>query len=125
MSFEEFRDGFLDTLQWREYTGKTRLDRATLDAAVGTDLDADLLTFWTLHGTAIESARGIPGFSKTISWHAGHELCFARNDRSLFREDDWGKSLADAMNATAATLGKCSLTVDPQGTIKVARKRAG
>lgn len=129
MSLAEFAEGYLYTLSKfgfaRRDTLRRDLRRTDFDSPALTELRAEIKKFWDLHGEQILASQGPPGLmwpgaTSVISRHAGLEFARVRNrQKAFFSAADWGASLAAAMNFTAASMGRCIITSDAQGTIAI------
>lgn len=112
MSLAEFTEGYLATLRWSasgaaQQRLKREISREELFAVLDT-IREELSTYWSKFGASIEAARGISGCNRSVSWQAGHDLCFARNGRPAFRAADWG-DLATQLSSDAIRLGAVSV----------------
>lgn len=122
MSFSEFTDGYMATLRWSASSAalqsiKRAVSREELYAVFDSVL-GELTTFWSKYGTAIEAARGIVGCSRSVSWQAGHDLCFVRNGRRAFRATEWGADLSSQLTTDSRSLGATRVEVS-SGVISI------
>ena len=107
MSLADFIEGYYSTLKWSATTqAQTALKRELMPEEIKTqETDDELIAFYEKHADTIENAKGLEGLSRSVAWQAGHDLCFARNGREGFKEDDWGAD-AETLATESVALGK-------------------
>ena len=94
MSLADFLDGYYSTLRWSATaSAQTILKRELTSEEIKTrETDEELTALYEKHADIIENAKGIEGLSRSVAWQAGHDLCFVRNGREGFKDDEWGEN---------------------------------